>query len=153
VFAILFAISKCTRQFFFDPLNVKTPIARQTLHIDHVGESGNCSVLGKTGGPPQLSPPTPPVRDPFFTSENSQPEKNRLVSRGNGANTRQDYSLKLLFCQNIHFKSNKTVQYSGLLRASFFSIYYSRFFGKNGLQMPLAARYRDHVGEFGFWGV
>jgi len=30
VFAILFAISKCTRQFVFDPLNVKTPIARQS---------------------------------------------------------------------------------------------------------------------------
>jgi hypothetical protein len=56
----------------------------------------------------------------------------------------------LLFCQNIHFKANKTVQFSGLLRASFFGIYYSWFFGRNGLQMPLVARYRDHVGEMGF---
>ena len=30
VFAILFAISKCTRKFVFYPLNVKTPIARQS---------------------------------------------------------------------------------------------------------------------------
>ena len=69
----------------------------------------------------QLSPPTLPVRDPFFTSESSQPGKNRLVSSGNGANTRQYYPLKLLFCQNIDFKSNKTVQYRSVLRAPFFT--------------------------------
>ncbi len=103
---------------------------------DHVGESGNCSVLRKTWGPPQLSPLPLPVRDPFFTSENSQPEKNRLVSSGNGANTRQDYSLKLLFCQNIHFKSNKTVQFSGLLTASFLAFIIVGFSGKTGYKCP-----------------
>ena len=103
---------------------------------DHVGESGNCSVLRKTWGPPQLSPLPLPVRDPFFTSESSQPEKNRLVSSGNGANTRQDYSLKLLFCQNIHFKSNKTVQFSGLLTASFLAFIRVGFSGKTGYKCP-----------------
>jgi len=68
----------------------------------------------------QLYQPTPPVRDPFFTSESSQPEKIRLVSSGSGANTQQDSSLKLLFCQNIHFKANKTVQYRSVLRDSLF---------------------------------
>ena len=67
----------------------------------------------------QLSQPTLPVRDPFFTSESSPPEKNRLVSSGSGANTRQDSSFKLLFCQNTHFKTEKTVQFSGVLRDPF----------------------------------
>jgi len=59
-----------------------------------------------------------------------------VVSSGNGANTRQDYSLKLLFCQNTHFKANKTVQFSGLLRASFFGIYYTGFSGETGCKCP-----------------
>jgi hypothetical protein len=80
------------------------------------------------------------VRDPFFTSESSPPEKNRLVSSGNGANTRQDYSLKLLFHQNNDFNRDFTVQFSGLLTASFFGIYYKVFREKraaNALGSPL----------------
>ncbi|MFA5212908.1 MAG: hypothetical protein WC406_06225, partial [Methanoregula sp.] len=57
----------------------------------------------------------------MFTSESSPPEKNRLASSGSGANTRQDSSLKLLFCQNTHFKAEKTVQFSGVLRTPFFT--------------------------------
>jgi hypothetical protein len=119
---------------FFGRNGLQMPLA--ALQIDHVGESGNWSVLRRTWGPPQLSPPTPPVRDPFFTSESSQPEKNRLASSGNGANTRQDYSLKSLFCQNIHFKANKTVQFSGLLRAPFFGVCYTGFSGETGCKCP-----------------
>ena len=43
----------------------------------------------------------------------------------------------------------------GFLAVTFFDTYFRCFFGRFGLQMPLVARYCDHVGEFwvlkGFW--
>jgi hypothetical protein len=67
-----------------------------------------------------------------------------------GVNIFGKYRLKRLFSKIKQFKQNKTCLISGLLAASFFGIYYSRFIGRNGLKMPLAARYCDHFGEMGF---
>jgi hypothetical protein len=45
------------------------------------------------------------------------------------------------------------LQFSGGLRASGFDTYFRLIFERNGLQMPVVALYRDHVGEFGgLWG-
>jgi hypothetical protein len=89
------------------------------------------------------------VRDPFFTSESSSPEKNRLASSGNGANTRQDSSLKSLFRQNIHFKAEKTVQYRSVLWTPFFYKPYSPIIAENARQSHDKAHQIDHVGESG----
>jgi hypothetical protein len=69
-----------------------------------------------------------------------------------GVNIFKKYRLKRLFSKMKRFKQNKTCLINGLLTASFFGIY-SRFIGRNGLQMPLAARHCDHVGEFGKYGI
>jgi hypothetical protein len=46
-----------------------------------------------------------------------------------------------------------TLQFIGVPVITFFGTYFRRFFGRNGLQMPLVARYCVHVGEMRvLWG-
>ena len=74
-------------------------------------------------------------------------------SSGSGVHAHRKWRFKRLFNENNDFNRDLTMQFSAILWASFFGIYYSRVFGRIGLKMPLAARYRIHVGEIGFLGV
>ena len=93
------------------------------------------------------------MRDPFFTPEPSNPEKIRSVSSGNCANTRQDSLLKLFFCQNTHFKAEKTVQYRSLLPDTCSYQSCSPIITENACQSQGNALQIDHVGESGNWPV
>ena len=68
---------------------------------------------------------------------------------GRGVRRWKNNSFKELFLQNNRFTSDLILQFSGVLRASNFDTYFRWFFKRNGLQMPLVARYCDHVGESG----
>jgi hypothetical protein len=59
---------------------------------------------------PDVSPD--PVSDDKDTGADPCPE----LSSGNGANARQNSSLKLVFLETGHFKREKTVQFSSVLR-------------------------------------
>ena len=68
-------------------------------------------------------------------------------------NTCGIYRYNWVICGNTRFNQEKICQFSGLLLVTFFGTYFRWFFDRNGLQMPLVAHYRNHVGDFGvLWG-
>jgi len=67
-----------------------------------------------------------------------------------GVHRYKKYGLKWLFPQNNRFNRDLILQFSGLLLLTFFNTYFRGFFSRNGLQIPLVAVYRNHVGEMGF---
>ena len=122
---------------------LKMPLAAH--YYDHVGEFWYGTVSGRDpkrySFPGSIQAPIPHFRIAFPGSSRS------------GVHAHRKYRFKWLFSKNTRFNWILTLQYSGLLLASFFSVYHSRIFGRIGQQMPLAARYRIHVGECGFLGV
>jgi hypothetical protein len=96
-----------------------------------------------------------PERYPFPGSIQAPIPHFRIAFPGSsrsGVHAHRKYRFKWLFSKNTRFNQDLPLQNSGLLLASFFSVYHSRIFGRIGQQMPLAARYCDHVGEFVFLG-
>lgn len=67
------------------------------------------------------------------------------------------YCLKWVFPQNNPFNRDFSLQFIGVLLVTFIGTYFTWFFGRNGVQMPLVDMYRIHVGELnvlkGFCGI
>ena len=65
-----------------------------------------------------------------------------------GVHANKKYRFNRLFLEKNGFNQYLSLQFNGAFGGHFFDIYFRCFFGRFGLQMPLVARYCDHVGEF-----